>query len=76
MPTASVVVAAVATPAPLSAPEPIEVAPSRKVTVPVGTPPPGATAATVDVSAMDWPNTVGDTGATTKPLVVSVLLTT
>lgn len=51
MPTASVVVDAVATPAPLRAPEPIDVAPSRKVTDPVGTPPPGATAATVEVSA-------------------------
>ena len=51
MPTASAVVDAAATPAPLSAPVPIDVAPSRKVTVPVGTPPPGATAATVEVSA-------------------------
>jgi hypothetical protein len=36
-------------------------APSRKVTVPVGVPVPGATAVTVAVNVTDWPNTDGFT---------------
>ena len=39
---------------------PIVVAPSVKVTVPVGVPVPGATTATVAVNVTDWPTTDGD----------------
>ncbi len=48
----------VATP-PVSVPEPMVVAPSLKVTLPVGVPAPGLTAATVAVKVTDWPETVG-----------------
>ena len=43
----------------LSVPVPNTVVPFLNVTVPVGVPPPGATAATVAVNATDWPNTDG-----------------
>jgi hypothetical protein len=49
----------VATPAPFNGPVPSTVAPSLNVTVPVGAPLPGATAATVAVNVTDWPNTDG-----------------
>src|SRR2546427_3472944 len=42
---------------PLSVPGPSVVAPSLKVTVPVGVPAPGETALTVAVRVTDWPNT-------------------
>jgi hypothetical protein len=40
-------------------PLPITVAPSRKLTVPVGVPAPGLTTATVAVKVVDCPKTVG-----------------
>jgi hypothetical protein len=40
-------------------PVPRVVLPSLKVTVPVGVPAPGATAATVAVNVTDWPKTDG-----------------
>jgi hypothetical protein len=51
-PTASALVLNVATP-PLSVPVPIVVRPSLNVTVPVGVPAPGVTAATVAVKVTD-----------------------
>jgi hypothetical protein len=42
-----------------SVPLPIETPPSRKVTVPVGVPVPGAIALTVAVNVTVWPNTDG-----------------
>jgi len=42
-----------------SVPEPIAVTPSRKETVPVGVPEPGAADATVAVNVTLWPNTDG-----------------
>ncbi len=42
------------------APQPvIELAPSLKLTLPVGVPAPGATAVTVAVKVTDWPKTDG-----------------
>ncbi len=58
LPVASVEDVIVAWPA-LSVPVPNVVAPSLNVTVPVGVPVPGATALTVAVSVIDWPNTDG-----------------
>jgi hypothetical protein len=46
----------VATPLPLSVPEPICVAPSKKFTVPPGVPPDEVTVA---VKVTDWPNVEG-----------------
>jgi hypothetical protein len=40
---------------------PSVLAPSRKLTVPVGVPDPGATAVTLTVSVTGWPNTDGFT---------------
>jgi hypothetical protein len=54
----------VATP-PLRVPVPIELAPSRKVTVPVGVPAPGATGETVAVNLTDCPKTEGFTDEAT-----------
>src|SRR5262245_29092944 len=45
------------------------VAPSLNVTVPVGTPPPGATAVCVAVRVTDWPNTDGLTEEATEVVV-------
>jgi hypothetical protein len=56
-------------------PLPITVAPSRKLTVPVGVPAPGATTATVAVKVADCPNTDGLT-EDVRVVVVSALLTT
>ena len=53
-----------ATPDPLSTPVPIGVAPSRKVTVPVGIPTPGAIALTVTVNVTDCPGVLGLTDET------------
>ena len=72
MPTATVVLN-VTTP-PLRVPVPIEFPPSRKVTVPVGVPTPGANADTVAVNVTDWPNTDGFTEEVTV-VVVSALIT-
>ena len=44
---------------PLSVPVPSVAVPSRKVTVPVGVPAPGAFALTVAVKVTLWPNTEG-----------------
>ena len=52
-------------------PVPIVVAPSVKVTVPVGVPVPGATTATVAVNVTDWPTTDGDPDDTTAVLVAA-----
>ena len=57
-PTARAALENVALP-PLSVPVPNTVAPFLNVTVPVGVPLPGATAATVAVNVTDWPNTDG-----------------
>jgi len=57
-PTARAEVENVALPL-LSAPVPNTVAPFLNVTIPVGVPLPGATAATVAVNVTDWPNTDG-----------------
>ena len=64
MPTASAEVANVALPA-LKLAVPSVAAPSRKVTVPVGVPDPGATALTVAVNVTDCPNTDGFTDEVT-----------
>ena len=53
-PTASPATARVATPPASTAAVPSTTAPSRNVTVPVGTPAPGATAATVAVRVTGW----------------------
>ncbi len=47
-------------------------APSLNVTVPVGVPAPGATAATVVVKVIDWPKTDG-LGPAVRTIVVVVL---
>src|SRR2546425_12642574 len=47
--------------------------PSRKVTVPVGVPAPGATAATVAVNVTGWPDTVGLAEAVTVLVVLAWL---
>ena len=65
----------VATPEPLSVPVPMLVAPSLKVTVPVGIPAPGATTPTVAVNVTDSPNNVGFT-VDVNPVVVDALSTT
>ena len=52
MPAVRAEVVNVATP-PLSVPPPIELPPSRNVTLPVGVPTPGATAETVAVKVTD-----------------------
>jgi hypothetical protein len=75
LPTARADVVKVATPAPLSVPAPIGLPPSRKVTVPVGVPAPGATGETVAVNITDWPETEGLTDEVTA-VVVFALLTT
>jgi hypothetical protein len=64
LPTASEEVANVALPELKAAVARVE-APSRKVTVPVGVPAPGATALTVAVKVTDWPNTDGFTDEVT-----------
>src|SRR5574337_1738740 len=57
--TAKVPVANVATPLPFSVPDPIFVAPSRKLTVPVGVPDPGGAGVTVAVKVTVCANTDG-----------------
>jgi hypothetical protein len=56
-------------------PLPITVAPSRKLTVPVGVPAPGLTTATVAVNVTLWPKTDGLTDDV-RLVVVLALLTT
>jgi hypothetical protein len=51
------------------------VAPSVKVTVPVGVPAPGATAATVAMKVTTWPNTDG-LGAELTVVLLEALFTT
>ena len=66
---------AVVTPALVdSVPVPSVVAPSLKVTVPVGEPAPGAVTLTVAVNVTDWPETEGLTEEATV-VVVSALWT-
>ena len=55
----------------LSVPVPNVVVPSLKVTVPVGVPPPGATAETVAVNITDRPNTEGLTEDTTVVVLLA-----
>jgi hypothetical protein len=57
---------------PLSVPVPKVVVPSMNVTVPVGVPAPGDTAATVAVNVTDWPKTEGFTEEEAKPRLVVV----
>jgi hypothetical protein len=72
-PTLSDVVVSDATPA-VSVPEPSAVAPSKKLTVPVGVPAPGATTATVAVKVLACPNTDGS-GAEVNVAVVDAWFT-
>ena len=58
-------VANVQTPGPAAVPIPRSVAPSKKVTVPVGVPAPGDTGFTVAINVTDWPYTLGLGEATT-----------
>lgn len=64
-----------AAPLPSSVREPMLFAPSMKLTVPVGTPAAGATAATVAVKVTDWPNTDGFTEETAMVVVLPGLTT-
>jgi hypothetical protein len=48
-------------------------APSRKVTVPVGVPDPGATALTVAVNVTAWPNTDGSAEEISLVVLVALL---
>jgi hypothetical protein len=54
---------------------PITVAPSRKFTVPVGLPAPGAVTATVAVKVTDCPNTEGLAEEVRLVLVLALLTT-
>jgi len=60
---------------PLRIPVPIEVPLSRKVTVPVGVPAPGAEAVMVAVKVTDWPKTEGFTEEMTAVVELSLLTT-
>lgn len=60
---------------PLSGALPIGLPPSRKVTVPVGVPAPGATAATTAVKVTDWPTALGLTEDVTEVVVLALLTT-
>jgi hypothetical protein len=71
VPTASVVRSRVATPLPLSVPEPSEVVPLKNSTVPVGVPAPVVIGATVAVNVTLWPNT----GAAGEDVSVVVVVT-
>ena len=70
--TDSAVVLKVATP-PLRVPVPNVAAPSLNVTVPVGVPAPGATAATVAVNVTDWPNTEGLADEVSEVVVLAMV---
>jgi hypothetical protein len=74
LPTARADVVNVATP-PMIVPDPIGPPPSRNVTVPVGVPAPGGTAATVAVKVTDWPKTEGFTDEVTAVSVLALLTT-
>ncbi len=62
-----------ATPVPSRLPVPMVVVPSLKVTFPVGTPVPGATAWTVAVNMTDCPNRDGLTVEVTEIVVLALL---
>src|SRR5579863_7289054 len=62
-----------ATPDPFRPIVPSGLAPSLKVTVPVGVPEPGSPAATVAVKVTDWPKTEGFVALTTAVVVVARL---
>ena len=64
----------VATP-PLSVPVPMELPPSRNVTVPVAVPVPGATGETVAVKVTDWPMIDGFCDEVTLVVVLALLTT-
>ena len=70
-PTDNAEVLSVVWPEPFSVPVPRVVEPSMNVTVPVGTPEPGALAATVAVNVTDWPKTEGLADDDTELLVPS-----
>src|SRR5262245_11079657 len=82
-PAAAKLVVNAAVPSALTAKVPRMTLPSRNVTVPVGAPAPGATAATVAVKVTDWPVTAGltdevratavDAGLTVTPTAAEVL---
>lgn len=74
LPTAKAEVVNVAWPL-LRMPVPMALPPSRKVTVPVGVPAPGATAETVAVKVTDWPKTEG-LGDEARAIAVLALFTT
>jgi len=63
----------VATPEAPRVPVPSEVVPSKKETVPVGVPAPGALGVTVAVKVTDWPKTEGLVADVTDALVASWL---
>ena len=65
----------VATPLPFSVPVPILTPPSKKVTVPVRVPAPGAEALTVAVKVTDWPDTDGFALEVRAVLVLALLTT-
>src|SRR5580693_6307406 len=74
-PTARVDMVKVATPLPFRVPVPSDELPFLKVTVPVGTPLPGAAAVTVAVNLIDWLYTEGLTDELTAVLVLDVFTT-
>lgn len=75
LPTASADVVNVATPEPFNVPVPMELPPSRKLTVPLGVPAPGDAAETVAVNVTDWPKTEGLTDDVTAVVVLSLFTT-
>jgi len=75
-PTLRSVVLKVATPVALIVPVPSVVVPSRNVTVPVGVPEPGASAATVAVKVSDWPKEPGLALEVSEVVVADWLTTT
>ena len=71
LPIASPDVVNVAIPEPFKVPVPRVVEPSRNVTVPVGTPDPGASEVIVAVKVTDWPKTDGLADEATTEVVAS-----
>jgi hypothetical protein len=61
-------------PDPVIVPLPITIAPSLKVTVPVGVPLPGLVMLTVAVKVTDWPKAIGLPVLATVAVVVALLI--